>query len=67
MILAAMVFSVLAFVTGQGAPYPAPKQGDFIVKDFTFKSGEHLPEVKLHYYTLGSPVKDASGKVRNAV
>jgi homoserine O-acetyltransferase len=67
MILAAMVFSALAFVMGQGAPYPAPNQGDFIVKDFTFKSGEHLPEVKLHYYTLGSPVKDASGKVRNAV
>src|ERR1700761_1893324 len=47
--------------------YPAPTPGDFTVKDFQFKSGEKLPEVKLHYYTLGTPQKDAGGKVRNAV
>jgi homoserine O-acetyltransferase len=47
--------------------YPAPTPGDFKVKDFQFKSGEKLPEIKLHYYTLGTPQKDASGKVRNAV
>jgi homoserine O-acetyltransferase len=49
------------------ADYPAPQQGTFVVKDFQFKSGEKLPEVKLHYYTLGAPQKDASGKVSNAV
>jgi len=49
------------------ADYPAPQAGTFVVKDFQFKSGEKLPEVKLHYYTLGTPQKDASGKVRNAV
>jgi homoserine O-acetyltransferase len=49
------------------ADYPAPQSGTFIVKDFQFKSGEKLPEVKLHYYTLGTPQKDSSGKVRNAV
>ena len=38
-----------------------------MVKDFQFKSGEKLPEIKLHYYTLGTAQKDASGKVRNAV
>lgn len=47
--------------------YPTPQSGNFIVKDFHFKSGERLAEVKLHYYTLGTPQKDASGKVRNAV
>ncbi|HJT53159.1 MAG TPA: hypothetical protein VJ848_04870, partial [Candidatus Angelobacter sp.] len=47
--------------------YPQPQQGNFTIKDFQFKSGEKLPEVKLHYYTLGTPQKDASGKVRNAV
>jgi homoserine O-acetyltransferase/O-succinyltransferase len=47
--------------------YPAPTPGDYKVKDFQFKSGEKLPEVKLHYYTLGTAQKDASGKVRNAV
>src|SRR5438270_13000865 len=49
------------------ADYPAPQSGTFVVKDFQFKSGEKLPEVKLHYYTLGTPQKDSSGKVRNAV
>ncbi len=49
------------------ADYPAPQSGMFVVKDFQFKSGEKLPEVKLHYYTLGTPQKDSSGKVRNAV
>src|SRR6185437_578752 len=49
------------------ASYPEPKAADFIVHGFQFKSGESLPEIKLHYYTLGSPQKDASGKVTNAV
>jgi homoserine O-acetyltransferase len=49
------------------ADYPAPQPGDFVVKDFQFKSSERMPEVKLHYYTLGTPKKDAAGKVRNAV
>ncbi len=57
MMLAAMICSVLAFAVGQGPSYPVPKQGDFVVKDFVFKSGERLPEMKLHYYTLGSPVE----------
>jgi homoserine O-acetyltransferase len=51
----------------QSRDYHNPDQGVFVVKDFLFKSGERLPEVKIHYYTLGSPQKDASGKVRNAV
>ena len=49
------------------ANYPEPKAEDFIVRGFQFKSGESLPEIKLHYYTLGTPQKDASGKVTNAV
>lgn len=50
-----------------GASYPPPAQGDFIIHDFKFGSGEKLPELKLHYYTLGTPQKDAPGMVRNAV
>jgi homoserine O-acetyltransferase len=44
-----------------------PKQGDFVVKDFRFHSGESLPELRLHYATLGTPARDAHGKVANAV
>ena len=52
----------------QGAPWAETlKQGDYIAHDFHFKSGETLPELKLHYYTLGTPERDASGKVTNAV
>jgi len=37
------------------ADYPAPKEADFVVRNFKFQSGETLPELKLHYATIGSP------------
>ena len=42
-------------------------QGDYIAHNFHFQSGEALPELRLHYTTLGKPERDASGKVTNAV
>lgn len=52
----------------QGAPWAASlKQGDYTIHDFHFRSGETLPELKLHYYTLGAPERDANGRVNNAV
>src|ERR1051326_6698658 len=47
--------------------YPAPVEGDYTIKDFKFRSGETLPELKLHYLTIGTPAKDNSGVTRNAV
>ena len=44
-----------------------PTQGDAVLKDFHFNSGETLPELKMHYRTLGTPQRDAQGWVRNAV
>jgi homoserine O-acetyltransferase/O-succinyltransferase len=58
---------VIATLTAWAADPPKATPGDFIVKDYTFKSGERLAEIKLHYYTLGTPQKDAGGRVRNAV
>jgi homoserine O-acetyltransferase/O-succinyltransferase len=49
------------------AQSPTPVQGDFILKDFTFRSGEALPELRIHYRTLGKPERDPQGVVRNAV
>ncbi len=46
---------------------PAPVEGDHVIRDFRFESGETLPELRLHYRTLGQPVKDAAGQVRNAI
>ena len=37
------------------ADYPAPKQGDWIAKDFKFHGGETMPELRLHYTTAGEP------------
>jgi homoserine O-acetyltransferase len=37
------------------AQYPAPQEGDWVTKDFKFHTGETLPEVRIHYRTVGSP------------
>jgi homoserine O-acetyltransferase len=37
------------------ADYPAPKQGDWIAKNFKFHTGETMPELRLHYTTVGEP------------
>jgi homoserine O-acetyltransferase len=37
------------------ADYPAPKQGDWIARDFKFHDGETMPELRLHYTTVGEP------------
>jgi len=52
---------------GQTATWPATTEGDFVVKNFMFRSGETLPEMHLHYTTLGKPVRNAQGRVTNAV
>ena len=49
------------------AEYPAPVDGDVTLREFRFASGEMLPEVRIHYRTLGTPKRDAQGVVRNAV
>ena len=42
-------------------------EGDFVLRDFHFASGETLAELRLHYTTLGKPQHDAQGHVTNAV
>ncbi len=44
-----------------------PIEGDYVLHDFHFASGEVLPELRLHYTVLGKPRRDAHGKVDNAV
>jgi homoserine O-acetyltransferase len=45
----------------------AVEEGDFGSKDFAFRDGEKIGELRLHYRTLGTPVRDAAGHVTNAV
>ncbi len=51
----------------QAANYPDPVAGDYIVHDFRFSTGEVLPELRLHYTTIGTPVRNPAGQVTNAV
>jgi homoserine O-acetyltransferase len=63
----ALLLSILAAIFASGADYPAPVEGDYTIRDFKFASGEILPELRLHYRTLGKPEKDAQGKTTNTV
>jgi homoserine O-acetyltransferase/O-succinyltransferase len=56
----------LAAAQTSGQP-PAPKDGDYVSHNFHFKSGETLPELRMHYATFGTPSRDTTGRVTNAV
>ncbi|SRR5579859_295036 len=61
---------LLCFAAGAGYPAAAeqrPLEGDYVIHDFHFASGETLPELRMHYTFLGKPKKDAKGRVTNAV
>ena len=75
-ILGLLATVALCIAAGPGAAQQAPgaaptgfpvQEGDFVVHDFHFQSGETLAEVRLHYTTLGRPAKDTSGRTTNAV
>src|SRR5262245_61277649 len=52
-VLGLVLWLVAVAASAQG--YPAPKEGTWIAKDFKFPTGEVLPELKLHYTTVGNP------------
>ncbi len=58
---------LLAPLAAFAAGYPAPVEGDVVLKNFTFRAGGSLPELRIHYRTVGTPQRDAAGVVRNAV
>jgi homoserine O-acetyltransferase len=47
-------FALVSFAA-LAADYPAPKQGDWTIRDFKFHTGEVMPELRLHYTTVGDP------------
>jgi homoserine O-acetyltransferase/O-succinyltransferase len=64
-----VLFALLIVVTGavRATEYPPPTEADYVIPNFKFTSGETLPELKIHYRTIGKPAKDANGVVQNAV
>src|SRR6266487_6622658 len=63
----AAAFLLAALQIVGASDYPAPAESDYTIPDFKFTSGETLPELHLHYRTIGKPEKDAQGKTMNAV
>lgn len=64
----ALLLALLLLPAASRAQTPTfGRQGDFVMRNFRFASGETLPELRIHYRTLGQPRRDASGTVRNAV
>jgi homoserine O-acetyltransferase/O-succinyltransferase len=63
----ALLLAVVLAADAAAASYLPPVEGDFLIKDFHFASGESLAQLRIHYRTLGKPHTDAHGVVRNAV
>jgi homoserine O-acetyltransferase/O-succinyltransferase len=62
-----LAFLLVSFAFAQDAAKFHPTEGDFVVHNFKFRSGEQLPELRLHYTTFGQPARDVQGHVTNAV
>lgn len=62
-----LLFAMLVALPLAAATARAQREGDFVIRDFRFADGETLPELRLHWMTLGTPRRDAKGVVRNAV
>jgi len=62
-----LLIATFAFLAPSTAQTIAPVEGDYVVRDFRFETGDVLPSLTLHYRTLGTPRRDAAGVVRNAV
>jgi homoserine O-acetyltransferase len=68
LILLALLATAAASAQTAAAPTKWPAQdGTYVIKNFHFASGESLPELKLHYLTLGQPHRGADGHTDNAV
>ena len=65
--LVALALCLICVTFAPAADYPPPSENDYAIRDFKFRSGETLPELKIHYRTLGQLAKDAQGKTTNAI
>jgi homoserine O-acetyltransferase len=58
---------VAATVSVFAAEFPEAQTGDYVLRNFQFRSGESFPELRMHYRAFGQPIRDEKGIVRNAV
>jgi homoserine O-acetyltransferase len=65
-----MLAILLALAAQTAAPPPAAwptREQDIVLKDFRFRDGETLPELRIHVTTIGAPHRNAKGEIDNAV
>lgn len=65
--LAVFAMTIACWLSAAAHAAPAPEPHDLMLRDFRFRSGESLAELRLHYWTLGAPHRDAGGDIDNAV
>jgi homoserine O-acetyltransferase len=66
-LLAIVIAALASSPRSAAADVPAAVEHDYVVRDFRFGSGETIPSLTLHYRTVGTPHREASGAVDNAV
>src|SRR6185295_14270902 len=57
----------IAPAAAQTTTWPNQREGDYVIKDFRFASGETMPELRMHYTTLGTAKRNAAGEIVNGV
>jgi homoserine O-acetyltransferase len=63
----ALAFGALSLAPAARAQGPAPREGDYVIRNFQFQAGYMMPELRIHYRTLGQPARDKAGAITNAV
>jgi homoserine O-acetyltransferase/O-succinyltransferase len=63
LIVALLVAASALFAQG----YPPPQEADLKIDNYKFHTGAVLPNLTLHYSTVGTPKLDSAGHVTNAV
>jgi len=66
-ILSLAIFLVTTGLGSAATNYPAPLERDFVLRDFRLRSGELLPELRMHVRLLGTARRDSNSRVTNAV
>lgn len=64
----ALLFVLVALPFGAAnAAVPPSAEGTYVIPSFAFRDGETLANLRMHYATLGTPRRGATGRVTNAV
>ena len=66
MVRSLLILAAAVLAIASSAAHEA-REGDYTARNFKFRSGETMAELRLHYTTLGAPKRDADGRVTNAV